>query len=347
MGIIKRKYSNKEVNRAGNILKENNPDHPEINWAEDVLTNWRSLHSYPINTFQATLREKLKVIDNNAIVAQRLKRTPSIIAKLRRFDSMQLSRMQDVAGLRAVVKNIKIVRELEDNYKKSHFDHELKDEKDYIINPKSTGYRGIHLVYRYRNHNVPGVDGLMLELQLRTKLQHAWATAVETTGTFLDHALKSSEGPEEWLEFFSIAGSAFAYLEKCKPLEKYSKLSEKANYKLLIQKFKLMDVEKKLNGYTVAAQSITQDTSLGKYHLIILNLATRRLKILNFGRQRFDEANDKYTEIEKSIVAGEPLQVVLVSTSSIKTLRQAYPNYFLDTQGFLQLISFIEKKIKF
>ncbi len=45
---------------------------------------------------------------------------------------------------------------------------------------------------------------LLIELQLRTRLQHEWATAVETMGTFLQSSLKSSQGPEEWLDFFSL-----------------------------------------------------------------------------------------------------------------------------------------------
>ncbi|NJN31491.1 MAG: hypothetical protein HC824_14500 [Synechococcales cyanobacterium RM1_1_8] len=116
MDWAKPKYSKKQVNRAGNILKQDNPDPGEKESAEDVLTNWRSLHSYPINTFQATLRDKLKSIDHNALVAQRLKRAPSIIGKLKRFDSMQLVRMQDIGGLRAVIETIDKVRDLEKSY---------------------------------------------------------------------------------------------------------------------------------------------------------------------------------------------------------------------------------------
>src|SRR5207245_5775536 len=137
-----------------------------------VLSNWRGCHGYPINTFQATLRDKLKRLGmNEAFVAQRLKRTPSIIAKLKRFDTMQLARMQDIGGLRAVVMTVPDVRQLQEDYKKSNFKHELS-EKDYITEPKSDGYRSVHLVFRYKNERAPAYDGLSIELQIRTKLQH-------------------------------------------------------------------------------------------------------------------------------------------------------------------------------
>jgi putative GTP pyrophosphokinase len=211
---ISNKFSKNEVNRAGEILRNEEQGVDELTWAEEVLENWRGRHAYPINTFQATLRNKLKIIDKKALIAQRLKRSPSIVSKLQRFLKMQLSRMQDIGGLRAVVNDIKNARELEENYKKSHFQHELVGEKDYISCPKKTGYRGIHLIYRYKNRNVPEYDGLQLELQIRTQLQHIWATSVETVGTFLNNSLKSSEGPKAWLSFFALIGSAFAISDK-------------------------------------------------------------------------------------------------------------------------------------
>jgi putative GTP pyrophosphokinase len=110
-----------------------------------------------------------------------MKRAPSIVSKLQRFDGMNLARMQDIGGLRAVLGSVSRVRKLEAMYRNSKFRHVLV----YIAHPKSDGYRGIHLIYRYSNSLAPAYDGLSLELQVRTRLQHAWATAVETMGTFL------------------------------------------------------------------------------------------------------------------------------------------------------------------
>jgi (p)ppGpp synthase/HD superfamily hydrolase len=104
----KLEFSKSQVSKAGHILATGPKDFEEFSWAEDVLNNWRSCHGRPINTFQSTLRDKLAAINvNNAIVAQRLKRTPSIISKLKRFKAMKLSTMHDIGGLRAVVPNTK------------------------------------------------------------------------------------------------------------------------------------------------------------------------------------------------------------------------------------------------
>lgn len=186
MAFVKPTYSKGEVNRAGEILKAADEDprtwQDQI-WATDVLTNWRASHAYPINTFKKTLRDKAGRIDENAIIAQRLKRRSSIIFKLRRFEGMQLARMQDIGGVRSIVKSIRTVRDLESVYRTgSRFKHNLVSSKDYIENPKDDGYRGIHLIYRYENDvkTAKPYNGLCIEMQLRTSLQHIWATAVET-----------------------------------------------------------------------------------------------------------------------------------------------------------------------
>ncbi|SFB90773.1 RelA/SpoT domain-containing protein [Collimonas sp. OK412] len=231
-------YTRSQVNKAGMILAfpgqlviplaNGAVKFDELDdwlWANAVLSNWRACHGYPVNTFQSTLRNRLKNIDHNAIVAQRLKRAPSVITKLRRYKNMKLARMHDIVGLRAVVDTIENVRKLEYLYLSSQFQHQLVHAYDYIQKPQATGYRSIHLVYRYKNARVPYFDGLQIELQIRTKLQHAWATAVETMGTFLGQALKSSQGESKWLSFFEVTAAAFACIEHSPLVPGYEHLS--------------------------------------------------------------------------------------------------------------------------
>ena len=73
----------------------------------------------------------------------------------------------------------------------------------------------------------------------------------------------------------------------------------------------------------------------GSFHLVVLDLNKRTVLIRSFSRERLEEANNEYIEEEKRIAFGEPIQVVLVSTGPIETLRRAYPNYFLDTDEFI------------
>jgi hypothetical protein len=340
------KFTKTQVNKAGKILAGNKVFDDDLLWAIDVVDNWRSCHGYPINTFQATLRHKLKNVDSNAIVAQRLKRMFSIVGKLRRFDNMRLARMQDIGGLRAVVSSITKVRILENDYRTSKFNHDLIASYDYINNPKSSGYRGVHLVYRYKNHRVPEYDGLLLELQIRTELQHAWATAVETMGTFLNHALKSSEGPEIWLNFFSLTGSAFAHLEKTPPVPGFEELTANENFVIVSNKIKKLQVKDRLQAFSIAAKRIHVDRKPGSYHIVVLNTKEKTVEVKSYSSANLSKAGQDYTDIEKRIADGASLQAVLVSAGNIENLRRAYPNYFLDTHKFIQQISRIEKMQK-
>lgn len=178
------KHSKSSVNRAGATLLSN--DSTGHDAAKEVLDNWRACHVTPLNSFQKSLRRRLSNLDSDALVSQRLKRTPSILAKLERNPKMVLSRMQDIGGIRAVVKDMHKVREIEASYKKgTTVFNVVQGGKDYINYPKTSGYRSIHIIFKCNN-------GFSIELQIRTQIQHAWATAVETMGTFLKHSLKSS-----------------------------------------------------------------------------------------------------------------------------------------------------------
>src|SRR5664279_3244755 len=91
-----------QINRAGRILrKPTDYSGDEFVDAFYLTLQWRACHALPLNTFQSTLRTKLK--KNNykgAIAAQRLKRYSTIVHKLQREPSMALANMQDIAGVR-------------------------------------------------------------------------------------------------------------------------------------------------------------------------------------------------------------------------------------------------------
>lgn len=139
MAFVIPQFSKGQINRAGDMLIAPENYSPfDLVWADEVLANWRASHGYPINTFQATLRMKLRGIDGGAIVAQRLKRTPSIIFKLKRFEGMKLARMQDIGGLRAVVGSVSKLRRLEAAYRNSRLSTSLYRRRTIWMSLKTT-----------------------------------------------------------------------------------------------------------------------------------------------------------------------------------------------------------------
>ncbi len=217
---VKLLYSKKQINEAWkklSALKEWQTDENSLK----ILNNWRAVHDYPMNTFQSFLRFKVKSFRYNATIVERLKRTYSIVWKLKRNPDMMLARMQDIWWLRVVVREVDYVNKLRDEFIKSKFAHKLVREDDYIRKPKSSWYRSLHMVYKYQNPYAPEYNGLQIEIQIRTELEHIWATAVETMGIILQVSLKSWEWSKDWLEFFALISSIFAIKEWCVPLPQH------------------------------------------------------------------------------------------------------------------------------
>ena len=188
--------SRARVNRAGNAVRLGRAGEEDLL----AINSWRAAHGAVINSFQSLLRNRTK--DTGIVVAQRHKRRRTIVDKLARYPKMQLSRMDDVAGCRLIFPSMGELTAFRANLHKAHFKHTLRNEKDrynYIANPKASGYRGIHDIYSYNVNSEKNrhLTGLLIELQYRTRCQHAWATASELIGLLTEHEPKFERGKRE------------------------------------------------------------------------------------------------------------------------------------------------------
>jgi ppGpp synthetase/RelA/SpoT-type nucleotidyltranferase len=344
-------YKRERVNIAGaRIIRT--PDKlldPDEEWDEyfenlEIVNNWRSAHAYPLLVMRVTLGRYAKKIDQDALVAQRIKRLVSINAKLDREKRMKLSQMQDIGGCRAVVSSIDNLRHLRQLYKESDIKHELASFDDYVDKPRSSGYRGYHLVYKYRSDKAAKkvYNDLKIELQLRSQYQHAWATAVETVGTFIGQALKSSIGPERWLRFFQLMGTAVAMREGTPPVPGTGSDAVTLIEELRYQSANL-GVAHTLATFSDAMRTLPRSTpeeqARAYYYLLRLNAKSGELTIDSFARNQSLEASLEYLEAEKEVKLTQGLDAVLVSVDSLSALEKAYPNYFADTRVFVELMN--------
>ncbi len=259
---------------------------------------------------------------------------------------MALGGMQDIGGFRIVVKDIKDLVKLNQiidaNAKTKHYT--LEYSNDYVSNPRNTGYRSIHHIYTYHSTSEQS-DGVKLELQIRTKLQHNWATAVETAGIFTQTALKSGQGPDDWLEFFQVVSSLFAIKEKTNVMTKHEEIDMK---NLMVKCYKLtskLKVLEILNALRLSARHIEIEKVDGDYYILNIDFVKRKVNITVFPKRNYKYATEEYLKVEKSI---EPLKgaVVLVAANSIKSLKKAYPSYFLDTSEFIEALDKVNDNCK-
>ena len=140
-------YSGKKIYRAGRTLATTTPVSQEYKEALLVLNNWRSAHAYPLHVITTTLKHQ----NPDVLIAQRLKRLDSIVGKIERFPTMNLYKMQDIGGCRLIADSIDEVYNSLNKYKNSRVRHKLVRETDYILNPKESGYRSVHLVYQFHS----------------------------------------------------------------------------------------------------------------------------------------------------------------------------------------------------
>ena len=335
MKWTKPEYGKKRVGRAGDTLIQEFSNEKDYSEALDILSNWRSSHALPLMTIQALLRRKTGKINKESIVSQRLKRTPSIIKKLRRFPNMRLQRMQDIGGCRAIVPKANDVYQLKDCLTGSKTQHCFKSEKNYIKNPKISGYRGIHLICQYQSNNHLEYNGHNIEIQLRTSIQHAWATAVEITGMFLKQSLKSGEGSEEWLSFFQKISILFARLEgfSLSGIENFGRIKREAiNLEIDLK------VIERFQSFSVTTNLIGNQEKKSGYFLFFLNLYEQNIEIKSYKNSELSLATNDYMELEKQYQNDDDIDIVLISIKSVQNLQRAYPNYFANSKTFLKIL---------
>ena len=344
MTRIKSEYSSGQVDRSGKVLITPGVGPDQMTEALAVMNGFRSAHGYPLEVALKTLRKGATKINPKVIIAERLKRLPSITAKLRREPNMKLSQMQDIGGCRAVFRDINEVNQLLTTYPQSDLFKDFK-RTDYIQRPKRSGYRGIHLVWRYRSQGPSSkeYDGMRVEVQIRSALQHAWATAVEIASTYTNSDLKSDTGDPKWIRFFSLMGGAIAIREGCPPVPDTPSNKSELNRELrkLSDELKVQESMRNWSQLTNIRGATATETSVdARVFLVALRLSDYRwqLRVTPFSESDSALASEEYLKAEKENAEKRGVQVVLVSVESIDMLRQAYPNYYMDTTEFLKAL---------
>ncbi len=327
------KYSKSEINKAGKTIADKNSSKKERQDALKVLNNWRSSHAYPLQVIASNLRSK----NPDSIVVQRLKRLDSITGKIERFPKMDLYRMQDLGGCRVIVDSIDEVYSAMNQYKSSRIRHILKREYDYIQNPKESGYRSYHMVYQFHSDRKETYNkNMLIEIQFRTKIQHTWATAVEMMGIYTKSNLKSSQGNEDILRFFTLVSSILALKEGTPVCPNTSESADE-----LIKEIKSLDskhnIVSTLSGLNVAIDfDEKNENKKNNYYILILDYTRKRMRIKSFETKNIEVATEVYNQLEGKLESDK--NIVLVSASSFDSLRAAYPNYFTDIQEFVDMM---------
>ena len=331
------KYSRNKINNSGKALLAGPETGFPFTDANLIVEDWRKLHMIPLEELVGEVTSLLAQAGvTAAFSSHRLKRMTSIIAKLRHNPGMRLGGLQDIGGARFVFEDIPSLLKAQKIISSAKLDHFLADREpyDYVARPKESGYRSIHFVYKFVNDN-PNYDGLRVELQIRTRLQHDWAMAVETGELLSKSPLKASMGDEHWLEFFKLASAVFAQKEGMPVAASFANYTEQdycVSYAKLDQAYKFLDQLQAL----VNAVKITDEHALKMgYAVVLIQFEEKMVQLRHYNADALEEATKYYSEVEKTI-KDDNAAVVLVSVSDMKELQDAYPSYFLNAGEFIQ-----------
>lgn len=336
-----KKYSNSAINRAGMELIKYNIEDPLVKDSLQIIGEWRDAHSYGLEKLKEQVSIKSKQVGGKNTIVSRLKKLESIKLKLTNTPKMNLSRMQDVGGCRIIVNDMKRLNAIVSRFTKFHKGFDLVEINNYINNPKLTGYRSVHLVFKLKDNNSDNYK-ILIELQCRTELQHAWATAVETVGFFTNKALKSDQGEEHWKIFFLLVSKIFEYEETQTIGGAKGDVSSIVN-ELNIHERKHKCINKML-GYHASHKIFNEHLNEAEYFLLILDMLSYKLYVDGFRKDQLEAAQERYLSIERE--NNPNINAVLVSADSMKDLEFGYQNYFNNTELFLNKLKELMKKYR-
>lgn len=356
-------YSGKQVEKAGIAFRDPDTllkDSEKFDKLVDVLSYWRSCHEKPLESALKIVESTVLKKDDKAIFAKRLKRYISIVRKLNRFKCMSLKNMQDIGGCRAIISNEEKLRQSVQDLKDLECFKDASGKyrfKDYIKKPKEDGYRSYHLIGRF-----PDEEGGFrnIEVQLRTRIQHYWATALEIVDLFTDQVLKSNEGDPVWKNFFIQISKQFAIMESVRLFEQFSDEKKLQRYSQKLRRSEeflnscseakkicqQLNVFEKLNAFSESLKVI--DEELAKkpnsgYALLTIDTSKKEVLSMLFPAGQGDAADaaHAYIKAEKEHVKNDGMIVALVSSSAVGGIKEAYPNYFADSSEFIKYLHLV------
>lgn len=144
-------------------------------------------------------------------VKGRVKSISSILEKCQKkgIDFSEFEKyIEDIAGIRVICQFTEDIYKVADIIK-NRADMEVKEEKNYLVNAKDSGYRSYHMIINYTVETLKGPKKIRAEIQIRTLAMNFWAT--------IEHSLQykyKKHMPEELRMRLHNAADAIVVLDQ-------------------------------------------------------------------------------------------------------------------------------------
>lgn len=319
-------HSKAEVRRAGDAIASGRATQQD----EQIVQEWRDCHAYVLNTFQGTLRRWIK--GRPYMLVQRLKRLRTVRDKLATGRAADVSSMNDLAGCRVIFPSVELLEQFREEFHtgtRSSHEYVSAGKYDYLAAPKSTGYRGVHDVFKYHVMNPPGNawNGLRVEIQYRTLAQHAWATAVEISDLIDNARVKFDQGQNLERERLFVLASEYIARRSEGMRGAAPTLTDMQVEQELAELEHRVGVLGRLRALSASEVDVPNSKNL------VLMFDDDRLQVLKFSSSKQAMAKRNQIEIDQP-----DADVVYIRAEKPNEVATAFRNYFRDARGFLDLL---------
>ncbi|MBY6197367.1 RelA/SpoT domain-containing protein [Vibrio hangzhouensis] len=177
-------YSSNQLKKLGKRLRKGSRTEEDLS----MLANYKASFDEVLFDLNSKIFKSLSINDIPVILSGRSKRSKSLIRKLCRPSnhSMDLSRVDDIVGLRLIVRDIQLQDQALSIIKQFEGVRKITDYRE-----SGKNYRAIHVVIS-KNEK-------LIELQIRTCAQHLWAEESESFG----EKTKEGNGPDYIAKYLS------------------------------------------------------------------------------------------------------------------------------------------------
>ncbi len=322
--------SKTRIDKAGRLLST--PPDPlteEYLELEDVFDSYRKTFLPKLTELTSQIQFWLTNNGEHYYIAQRLKRKPQILRKLRRL-SVRLTQLQDIGGCRIIVRSNRQVDALKEYIEKriSETEHlNLVRATDYRPRGRDdSGYRAVHLIIENKEK--------VIELQIRSMIQHYWAESIERTSVIYGSHLKEQEGDPAVISYFKSLSDIFYELEAGRQpsgqaqveldtlRRQAEEIIEASGKGRVLGAFVNDDIMR-----TLAEKERSSAKGINNW-IFVFDWNSGTFITWDIVSRDPDQAADTYSKYERQYPAEEQLEVVLIGSSDVSTVRRTHSHYF-------------------
>lgn len=322
--------SKTQIDKAGETLvKKVVLSDQEFLECDSILDEYRKSHLQPLTECTLELQSWLADYSSDYYIAQRLKRKPQILRKLKRL-GVRLTQLQDIGGCRIIVDTNADVEKLQlfisDKLKRKP-QFSLFRTTDYrVLGRDDTGYRALHLILHHGNFK--------LELQVRSRLQHTWAESIERTSVVYGYHLKEKEGAPLVIGHFKELSDAIHKIESGRTvsmLEKVNLEKSRESVETIIRQSDKNRINETFVSSDIIKTLMQIEKSRGRQFnnwLIVFDWNTGSFINWDIVERNPEDAIRSYAAKEMQYPDTDGFEVVLIGSSDVETVKSTHSHYF-------------------